>query len=636
MSQAGVTCPHCKQGSFQFDDIGHLEDGQLQAGVYVAAHDDGQAAGNMAGTITSSSRSNISKLIAINRERLDAGMSYLQLPQHLATAARQLLASVIETNRSSEHLRPTTPVTLAGTLYLAAREQGYALSLGAAGAAFSTNPIYVGREFRNLVALLKLPMPPPNLESLVLHAASVLLPHFYQHEQPLKVKLRQEPVVKTALDLARLIKAVGATDGRSPAVAAEHFRDAKPTAYAVQVAGLLQHDRSRVQQHIRNIEQHLLPLLPLLPFAKPNGSNSGVECVKYAGTLLKLQHLSQEAVVLEKKAGAHLQSMPGSQSIPKGQACESARATEVAARQASSNNSSHSLSLSAHNSWRLQPPAPTNFLPARLTHLQLGSCNPGAGRAFTPSQQLVSVPWWLLGGIALAGVSAGAVAAVYGVCTYVMKTAMVYSFAWKAATGVAAAEGLAIGGWGCSSVRAERAAAAESAAALSRVRKEAERELAALRGLLRQKEADNTQEVAALSALNEKLTRLAHGLRDENAGLHSALDQAAYERKSLEAAAALEHSKAESSALVGAAAAHHQAVLQEVSDLARGQQQLVALVCEVREELLGLVGDQASGSIMLGLEPDCSGGAFSVRRLNSVKGNVTAALAATVSDALQL
>jgi len=86
---------------------------------------------------------------------------------------------------------------------------------------------------------------------------------------------------------------------------------------------------------------------------------------------------------------------------------------------------------------------------------------------------------------------------VYGVCSYVLKTAMVYSFAWKAATGVAAAEGLAIGGWGCSSVRAERAAAAQSAAALSRVRKEAERELATLRGLLRQKDADHNQEVRA-------------------------------------------------------------------------------------------------------------------------------------------
>jgi len=76
---------------------------------------------------------------------------------------------------------------------------------------------------------------------------------------------------------------------------AEHFRDARPSAYAVQVAVLLQHDRSSVQQHIKNIEQHLLPLLPLLPFATPSGSNASFECVKYAGTLLKLQHLSQQA-----------------------------------------------------------------------------------------------------------------------------------------------------------------------------------------------------------------------------------------------------------------------------------------------------------------------------------------------------
>jgi len=98
--------------------------------------------------IIASSTSSTSRLIAVNRERLEAGLSYLQLPQHVAAAARQLLASVIEAKRRSDPPRPTTPVTLAATLYLAAREQGYALSLGAAGAAFSTNPIHVSREFR--------------------------------------------------------------------------------------------------------------------------------------------------------------------------------------------------------------------------------------------------------------------------------------------------------------------------------------------------------------------------------------------------------------------------------------------------------------------------------------------------------
>jgi len=71
--------------------------------------------------------------------------------------------------------------------------------------------------------MLQLPMPPANLEALVMHAASLLLPHFYQHQQPMKGKLRQEPVVKAALDLARLGKAVGAMDGRSPALAAGRF-----------------------------------------------------------------------------------------------------------------------------------------------------------------------------------------------------------------------------------------------------------------------------------------------------------------------------------------------------------------------------------------------------------------------------
>jgi hypothetical protein len=117
-------------------------------------------------------------------------LSYLQLPQHVAAAARQLLASVIEAKRSSDPPRPTTPVTLAATLYLAAREQGYALSLGAAGAAFSTNPIHVSREFRwdssSSSSLRVPPTLPPTVPGRVLsrlHQTTVLaeLWQGYQH-----------------------------------------------------------------------------------------------------------------------------------------------------------------------------------------------------------------------------------------------------------------------------------------------------------------------------------------------------------------------------------------------------------------------------------------------------------------------
>lgn len=71
----------------------------------------------------------------------------------------------------------------------------------------------------------------------------------------------------------------------------------------------------------------------------------------------------------------------------------------------------------------------------------------------------------------------------------------VYSLAWKAATGVAAAEGLAIGGWSCKNVRVQQAEAAKSAAELARLRKQAAQELTALRALLQQQEAAHTHEV---------------------------------------------------------------------------------------------------------------------------------------------
>jgi hypothetical protein len=70
-----------------------------------------------------------------------------------------------------------------------------------------------------------------------------------------------------------------------------------------------------------------------------------------------------------------------------------------------------------------------------------------------------------------------------------------YSLAWKAATGVAAAEGLAIGGWSCKAVRLQQSEVAKSSAELARLRKQAAHELTALRALLQQQDASHTHEV---------------------------------------------------------------------------------------------------------------------------------------------
>ena len=80
--------------------------------------------------------------------------------------------------------------------------------------------------------------------------------------------------------------------------------------------------------------------------------------------------------------------------------------------------------------------------------------------------------------------SAGAVAAVYAVLAYIMKISLVFSLAWKAAAGVAAAEGMALGSWSYGAVRDKEAAAGALAAANA----QHAREVASLQSLLRQEE----------------------------------------------------------------------------------------------------------------------------------------------------
>lgn len=102
--------------------------------------------------------------------------------------------------------------------------------------------------------------------------------------------------------------------------------------------------------------------------------------------------------------------------------------------------------------------------------------------------------------------------------------------------------------------------------------------------------------MSSLTALNERLTRLTQSLQSDNSGLQGALDRAAADRKALEAAAALEVKRAETSALVGATADATGRVVGEVAALSRGQAQLAALVQELREDLMGLVARQEGDS----------------------------------------
>lgn len=81
---------------------------------------------------------------------------------------------------------------------------------------------------------------------------------------------------------------------------------------------------------------------------------------------------------------------------------------------------------------------------------------------------------------------------------YVCTCLQVYSVAWKAATGVAAAEGLALGGWSCKAVRVQQAQAAAAAGELARLRRQATQELAALQALLAQQESSHSHEVCVV------------------------------------------------------------------------------------------------------------------------------------------
>jgi hypothetical protein len=87
-------------------------------------------------------------VLSQNRERLDGGLSYLQLPQAVATAARQLLAEVVQAYGAAEPLMQMSPAVVAAVVYIAARQQGRALSLGEAAGALDVSGPAVFKEFR--------------------------------------------------------------------------------------------------------------------------------------------------------------------------------------------------------------------------------------------------------------------------------------------------------------------------------------------------------------------------------------------------------------------------------------------------------------------------------------------------------
>lgn len=87
-------------------------------------------------------------VLSQNRERLDGGLSYLQLPQAVATAARQLLREVVQAYGAAEPLMQMSPATVAAVVYIAARQQGKALSLGEAAGALDVAGPSVFKEFR--------------------------------------------------------------------------------------------------------------------------------------------------------------------------------------------------------------------------------------------------------------------------------------------------------------------------------------------------------------------------------------------------------------------------------------------------------------------------------------------------------
>jgi transcription initiation factor TFIIIB Brf1 subunit/transcription initiation factor TFIIB len=87
-------------------------------------------------------------ILAQNKERLDGALSYLELPQHVANAARRLLDQVVKAYGQAEQLMQVSPATVAAVIYTTARQEGRALSMGAVASTLDVTGPEVFREFR--------------------------------------------------------------------------------------------------------------------------------------------------------------------------------------------------------------------------------------------------------------------------------------------------------------------------------------------------------------------------------------------------------------------------------------------------------------------------------------------------------
>jgi transcription initiation factor TFIIIB Brf1 subunit/transcription initiation factor TFIIB len=87
-------------------------------------------------------------ILSQNKDRLDGGLSYLNLPQSICNTARQLLPEVVDAFGQAEALMQVSPATVAAIIYIAARQEGRALSLGTAASAMDVSGPEVYREFR--------------------------------------------------------------------------------------------------------------------------------------------------------------------------------------------------------------------------------------------------------------------------------------------------------------------------------------------------------------------------------------------------------------------------------------------------------------------------------------------------------
>lgn len=199
---------------------------------------------------------------------------------------------------------------------------------------------------------------------------------------------------------------------------------------------------------------------------------------------------------------------------------------------------------------------------------------------------------------------------------YIMKMSLVFSLAWKAAAGVAAAEGMALGSWSYGAVRDKEAAAGALAAANA----QHAREVASLQSLLRQEEYRQRHVIG--------------GLVQSNQSLVAKLD--ALSKQLSQPIAAASQSASATHTAMSMLAAHQEQVAGQVEGLSSHQQHLTQLLLDIKEEIMALQGGEphwsqggqqaAAGQKVLGQEVG------SLTRRRSVRHSVNEAVDATMQE----